>query len=151
MVDVLERMAAERACERLVYRYAQHVDFGGAAAVADLFTDDGVWLGADGRAMVGREAIRAAFAARQTMVQRQSRHVMTNVLVDVTSDDEATGIAYLTNYRHDSETGQAEHPAPAGHPKFMGEYHLDFRLVEGQWLIISLRFNLAFLRRRPAP
>jgi uncharacterized protein (TIGR02246 family) len=147
-MDPLEQMAAERACERLVYQYAQHVDFGQAARVAELFTEDGVWLGADGRGMHGREAIRAAFSARETLTRRQSRHVMTNVLVDVSIADEAAGIAYLINYRHDSDTGEAEHPAPAGHPKFMGEYHLSFRRVEGQWLIVALRFNLAFLRRR---
>jgi uncharacterized protein (TIGR02246 family) len=147
-MDLLEQMVAERACERLVYRYAQHVDFGQAALVADLFTEDGVWLGADGRGMHGPEAIRAAFGARETLTRRQSRHVMTNVLVDVSSADEAVGIAYLINYRHDSDTGEAEHPAPAGHPKFMGEYHLEFRRVGGRWLIVSLRFNLAFLRRR---
>ncbi|MCU1343934.1 MAG: nuclear transport factor 2 family protein, partial [Acidimicrobiia bacterium] len=89
-------------------------------------------------------------AEREKLTRRQSRHVMTNVLVDVKSPDEAGGIAYLINYRHDSTQEEAEHPAPANHPKFMGEYHLAFRRVEAQWLIASLRFNLAFLRRRSA-
>src|SRR5215218_9605997 len=100
-MNPLEQMAAERACERLMYRYAQHVDFGHAARVADLFTEEGVWLGADGRGMHGRDAIRASFAVRETLTQRQSRHVMTNVLVDVSSPDDAAGVAYLINYRHD--------------------------------------------------
>ena len=62
----------------------------------------------------------------------------------------STGIAYLINYRHDSSSGQAEHPAPADHPKFVGEYHLTFRKVDGEWKIATLRFDLAFLRRRTA-
>ena len=147
-MDLLEQMAAERACERLLYRYAQHVDFGEAARVAELFTEDAVWLGADGRGVYGRTEIRAAFGARAALTRRQSRHVMTNVVVDVSSADEAAGIAYLINYRHDSDTGEAEHPAPAGHPKFVGEYHLEFSRVKGKWLITSLRFNMAFLRHR---
>jgi len=35
-------LAAERACERLVIRYAYLVDFGNAAGIADLFTKDGI-------------------------------------------------------------------------------------------------------------
>jgi hypothetical protein len=38
-------LAAERACERLVIRYAQLVDSGKAAGIADLFTKDGIWEG----------------------------------------------------------------------------------------------------------
>jgi hypothetical protein len=68
------------------------------------------------------------------------------VLVDVHSPDEATGVAYLINYRHDSQGDQVERPAPARHPKFVGDYHLRFRRVEGQWRIAALRFDLLFLR-----
>ena len=41
--------------------------------------------------------------------------------VDV-DGDEATGVAYLVNYRHDSESGVAESPAPADVPKYVVEY-----------------------------
>ena len=54
MDDQLERLVAERACERLVLEYARLVDSGSASQIADLFTDDGEWLGADGRGMHGR-------------------------------------------------------------------------------------------------
>jgi hypothetical protein len=73
--------------------------------------------------------------------------VITNVLIAVTSPTDATGIAYLINFRHDSPTGVAEQPAPADHPKFVGEYHLTFRVDDGAWKIATLRFDLAFLRR----
>lgn len=145
---VLGVIVAERACERLLYEYARRVDRGEAADIADLFTHDGVWFGADGTGMHGRDAIREAFTQRQSLTRRQSRHVITNVLVDVRSDDEAEAVAYLVNYRHDSTTGTAEHPAPSDHPKFVGEYHLVFRHVDGEWRIASLRFDLAFLRTR---
>jgi uncharacterized protein (TIGR02246 family) len=51
-------LLAERDCQRLVHEYAWLVDSGAASGVADLFTDDGVWLGADGRGMQGQEEIR---------------------------------------------------------------------------------------------
>jgi uncharacterized protein (TIGR02246 family) len=147
-VDDITRLLAERACERLMYQYARYVDSGQASAIADLFTEDGTWTGADGRGMNGQAEVRAAFSARQALVRRQSRHVITNVLIDVHSPDRATGIAYLINYRHDSQGDEAEHPAPARHPKFVGDYHLEFCRVDDQWRIRALRFDLLFLRAR---
>jgi len=143
----LELMWAERACERLVYRYAWLVDSGEAAGIADLFTQDGAWAAGDSEPMRGRDGIRAGFTARQAVTRRQSRHVMTNVLIDVDGDT-ATGRVYLVNYRHDSTTGVAERPAPSDAPKFVGEYNLEFRRVNGEWLIASLDLDLAFLRQR---
>jgi hypothetical protein len=70
----LDVIVAERACERLLYEYARCIDGGDAADVAELFTDDAVWL-ADDIDMRGREAIRKAFNGRQSVTRRQSRHV----------------------------------------------------------------------------
>jgi uncharacterized protein (TIGR02246 family) len=144
--DVLVRLLAERACERLVLDYARYVDTGEAGKVADLFTTDGVWIGADGRTMSGREEVRAAFTARQGLTRRLSRHVITNVLVTLRSDTEAVGVAYLVNYRHDRSGDTAEVPGPARLPKFVGDYHFSFLRVDGRWLVSSLRFDLIFLR-----
>lgn len=149
--EAVVTMLAERACERLMYRYAQYVDFGEAGRIAELFTTDGVWLGADGNGMDGQAKIHETMSRRQGLTRRQSRHVMTNVLIDVESSTKATGVAYLLNYRHDSLSGVAEKPAPAAPPKFVGEYHLRFQCVEGTWLIEHLRFDLVFLRPRSVP
>ena len=60
--------------------------------------------------------------------------------------DTAIGLSYLVNYRHDSETGVAETPAPAGLPKYVGQYHDTFvRTAEG-WRIKDRYFVTAFLR-----
>jgi uncharacterized protein (TIGR02246 family) len=147
----MNRLIAERACERLMYQYARFVDRGEAARVADLFTEDGVWTAADGRSMDGQDQIRAAFSARQALTRRLSRHVITNVLIDVGSDTEASGTAYLVNYRHDGTGDTVERPGPARHPKFVGDYHLGFRSLDGEWRIARLRFDLLFLRRSEAP
>ena len=145
------RLIAERDCERLIYQYARFVDIGEAARIADLFTDDGVWTAADGRSMDGQDQIRAAFSARQALSRRLSRHVITNVLIDVHSDTEASGTAYLVNYRHDGTGDTVQRPGPARHPKFVGDYHLEFRSVDGEWRIARLRFDLLFLRRSETP
>jgi SnoaL-like domain len=48
-MDELERLLAERACERLIIEYCRRVDFGNARLIADLFTEDGQWEGVDHR------------------------------------------------------------------------------------------------------
>lgn len=140
----LQRMADERACERLIVEYTHLVDFGNAPAIADLFTDDGVWR-TDEFAMEGRDAIRAGFERRQGVTRRQSRHVCTNVVVTVDGDT-ANGLCYLVNYRHDSESGVAELPAPADVPKYVGEYHDTFVRTDDGWRFADRHCTTTFLR-----
>ena len=146
--EPLDRIVAERACERLVFDYAWSVDSGEASKVADLFTQDGEWLGADGNGMHGKEEILRAFTGRQAITRRQSRHVITNVRIDYGGGDRATGTAYLVNYRHDASGDIAAKPAPGDHPKFVGDYYFTFRRTTDGWRIETLRFDLAFLRPR---
>ncbi|HVW41980.1 MAG TPA: nuclear transport factor 2 family protein [Amycolatopsis sp.] len=154
-MEEVERLLAEQACRRVILEYARRVDSGRASAVAELFTLDGVWEGADGRVMRGRDEIRDAFLRREKLVRRTSRHVCTNVLVDVETEHRAVAVSYLINYRHDARDGVPPEPAPAQLPKFMGEYH--DRLVRTRddgWLIAHRRFDLVFLRQRrdvPSP
>jgi uncharacterized protein (TIGR02246 family) len=144
-MDPVARLLAERACERLMTDYTRFVDFGEASRIADLFTVDGVWE-AEGVRMDGRDAIRAGFSARQGVERRTSRHVCTNIAVDVLGPDEAQALSYLVNFRHDSRTGIAERPAPVDHPKFVGEYHDRFVRTANGWQFLHRRCDLAFLR-----
>ena len=109
-MDDLERLLAERACERLIVEYCRLVDFGEAARIADLFTEDGVWSGVD-LVLDGREEIRAWFVKRQGLERRVSRHICTNIGVDVLSPDEARSVCYLVNYRHDRRAGDETSPS----------------------------------------
>ena len=84
--------------------YCRLVDFGEAAAVADLFTEDAQWRGTD-LLLEGREEIRAWFVKREGIARRVSRHVFTNVIVEVLSPSEANCLSYMINFRHDREEG----------------------------------------------
>lgn len=140
----LQRLVDERACEKLISEYCHLVDFGNASAIAQLFILEGQWSG-PGVDMVGQSEIEAGFSARQAVTRRQSRHLCTNVSIDV-EGDEARGLCYLLNFRHDSQSGTAETPAPAGLPKYVGEYHDQFVRTDQGWRFASRRFDLAFLR-----
>ncbi len=144
MDDVIRRMADERACERLITQYTHLVDFGRAPDIADLFTEDGVWR-TDEFSMDGQDEIRAGFERRQGVTRRLSRHVCTNIAIEV-DGDVATGLCYLVNYRHDSETGEAERPSPADVPKYVGEYRDRFVRTEDGWRFQDRLCEMAFVR-----
>jgi ketosteroid isomerase-like protein len=146
-MDDLERLLAERACERLIVEYCRLVDFGEAARIADLFTEDGVWSGVD-LVLDGREEIRAWFVKRQGLQRRVSRHICTNVGVDVVSRDEAQSVCYLVNYRHDRPEGDDAMPVPTEVPKFVGECRDAFRRTADGWRFARRHVDVAFVRRR---
>lgn len=145
-MDELQRLLAERACERLVAEYARRVDFGEASAIADLFTADATWQG--DILLEGREKIREWFTQREGVTRRVSRHVCTNLLVDVVSATEARSRCYMVNYRHDRAEGDDSLPVPTEVPKYVGELHDEFRLTDEGWRFSARRVTVAFLRPR---
>jgi hypothetical protein len=138
----LEKLLIERECERLIYLYCHWTDHGEAARVADLFTEDGVWISAD-RTMNGRSAILTGFRARQTNERRMSRHVCTTPVIDVVDADTADGVVYLTLYRHDGEAGRATSPTQA--PSMIGEYRDRFVRTAAGWRIQRREIQISFI------
>jgi hypothetical protein len=143
----LERLLAERAIERLIVEYARRVDFGEASAIADLFTPDGRWEGTE-LTLDGQERIREWFTAREGLARRVSRHLFTNVAVELTSPTSARASSYMVNYRHDRAEGDATLPVPAEAPKYVGECHDRFRLTGDGWRFTHRRVEVAFVRQR---
>jgi uncharacterized protein (TIGR02246 family) len=86
-VNDVERMLAERACERVVVATATCNDRRDWQGLAALYSPDGVVVRPNGQRVEGRAAIEAAYAAGPP--DRVTRHMCTNVVVDVVSDDEA--------------------------------------------------------------
>ena len=140
----LESLLIERACARLVALYTHRVDFGDAESVAELFAEDGVWEVGDTR-FEGRDALRAMLRNRQEMSGRRSRHVCTNLAVDVVDPDHATGLVYLSLYRHDfGSTERDEGVAPGGPPVAVGQYRDRFVRTADGWRFAWRRAELAF-------
>ncbi|MFE2493165.1 nuclear transport factor 2 family protein [Streptomyces scopuliridis] len=136
----LERLLAERACERLITEFVRRLDLGEPGSVADLFTPDGVWEWAhDGRRVEGRDALRAYFGARPA--DRLSRRMSTNVLVTVDSATTATATSYFATYRVD---GYTEGIVPARPPANVGHYEDTFRKAGDEWLLAARSLFLPF-------
>jgi SnoaL-like domain len=145
-MDAIDRLLSERACEELIYEYCRRIDFGNAGQIADLFTEDAEWHGTD-LDLLGRDQIREWFVRRESVARRVSRHVCTNVTVRVLSDDEAEGLCYMINYRHDRREGDTSLPVPAEVPKYVGELRDRFRRTAEGWRFVRRQVDVAFLRR----
>jgi hypothetical protein len=140
VLDPLERLLAERACERLLVEFVARLDLGDPADVAALFTEDGVWeWPAGGRRVQGRDDLARYFGSRPA--DRLSRRLCTNVLVTVRSPDEAQATSYFTTYRVDGWAGELQ-PPPT--PTQVGHYRDVFHRVDGVWLLASRTTVLAF-------
>lgn len=138
----LDRLLIERACERLIQLYCHWTDHGEAARVADLFAEDGVWASAD-NIMNGRASILRGFRARQDNQRRMSRHVCTSALIDVIDASTASGVVYLTLYRHDGEAGRATSPTQA--PSMIGEYRDRFVRTSAGWRFQRREVHISFI------
>lgn len=139
-LDPVERLLAERACERLIIEFVRRLDLGDPSTVADLFMPDGTWEWPAGdRRITGREALRDYFGSRPE--DRLSRRMCTNILVTVTSPDTAAATAYFATYRVDGYSGGLVPPRP---PTQVGHYEDAFRKVDGSWLLTTRTLFLSF-------
>ena len=139
-------LVIRQACEDLVLAYCDLVDSGMASLLPDLFTDDAVFE-VPPQAPWDRAEIERRFNKREGMSQRVSRHVLTNVRIEVVSEDEASGHCYYTLYRHDGDgSGQ---PVPLSAPAAVGDYRDRFRRTPNGWRI-AYRVGTAAFVNAPA-
>ncbi len=90
-----ETAGIERACTRLVLQFAKYNDDLDHEALAALFVEDCVFARPldPAHPYYGKDKVHAIFRDRKA---RLTRHVMTNILIDVVSRDEARGNSYVT-------------------------------------------------------
>ena len=123
----LDRMLAEHEIAALVTRYAVLNDDGDFADVAALFARDGRFVRpSGGEAVVGRDAIRASYEGRPP---RHSRHLITNILVDIGSADEATSRSTMMLYT----AAPGDLPVSANTPALLGGFRDRLVREDGAW------------------
>ena len=108
----IDRLVAERDIARLITQFALLNDAADWAAVAQMFTPDASFVRpAGGDPIVGRAAIRAAFESRPP---RKSCHMITNIVVDVLSEQDATARCTLLLYAGPADATTAAPPGLIG-------------------------------------
>lgn len=130
-MDDTSRDAIRIACQDLSVRFAYNVDHGNAEAVAALFVTDGSFSSA-GRSIEGSDGVFNAISRRPA--NRVTRHVCTNILIDVEDDTHASGNTYFLLFEghDDAQTGEA---LPMRLPVTVGEYQDEFIRTADGWKI----------------
>lgn len=125
-----ERATIEQACAKLIALYANANDAGDWDTVAALYAPDGRMARptAPDDWIVGRDAILAAFRARPA---RATRHLCSNIVVDVLSPDTAVAESAMALFQPDAA------------PK-LGGFHDRFVRIDGAWLFAERRGYLSF-------
>lgn len=125
-----DRRAVEHDCARLIALYANLNDEARWDEVAALYAEDGVMFRptAPDQPVAGREAILAAFKARPP---RTTRHVCSNVVIDVEGPATARGTSAMLLFTADG-------------PPLVGSFHDRFRLTAAGWRFAERRGSLTF-------
>jgi hypothetical protein len=135
--------AIKQSCEELSIAYARAVDFRDYDYFITLFTEDGVLD--TGKQLEGREAIRVSLSRRPD--ELRSRHVISNIFIDVLNENEARGISYLTLYRHVGPESLKGEPIDFKGPAAVGHYEDRFERTAAGWKFKRRKLHFAF--RRP--
>lgn len=124
------RRAAEADCARLIALYANFNDEARWDEVAALYAENGVMYRptAPDAPVAGREAILVAFKSRPP---RTTRHICSNVVIDVESETTARGTSAMLLFTGDG--------AP-----LVGSFHDRFVLTEEGWRFAERRGSLTF-------
>src|SRR5690242_11219108 len=145
-----ERLEIERACERLVDVYSRALDLGDMSAAADCFAAQGSMARPmmPDQVIQGRETIRASLLTRPKTLL--TKHLATNVMIDVESRDAARGLSYLTMI---STTPPADGKPPyvSQGPLYFGEFKDKFVRENGEWKFLERRGSIQMKFSGAAP
>ena len=130
---------ASEAITKLIYTYAERIDAGDFAGVAEVFADATLTFEGFGDAVTGRDAIAALYTRTTRRYEDgtpRTKHVMTNVMVDVADDGEtASSRSYFTVL-------QAVPGALALQPVIAGRYRHTYARVDGRWRVTTMHITI---------
>ncbi len=140
-LSTVERIEIERACERIVHAYSRALDLGDMSAAADLFAENGSMARpmAPEQVIQGREAVRASLLTRPKTLL--TKHLATNVMIDVESRDSARGISCLTMIATTPPT-DAKPPFNSAGPVYFGEFKDRYVRENGVWRFLERRGSI---------
>jgi len=140
----LEQLADRLLIQEVQNRYALAHDLTDPAMYANVFTEDAELMSGDNVIARGRDAMyaigesdRVRFNAGAEPGERSfgsMRHVITNSVIDITSDSTATAFCYVLTVANEEGVG----------PQIMsvGRYEDKFEKVGDQWLISQRRIEM---------
>jgi hypothetical protein len=141
MLTEQKKLAIEREAERVLLRFFHHLDGDEFEALAGLMAEDGVWH-RQGKLLRGPGMVREAMAARPK--GRRTRHLVTNLILDVVDERHVQAIYYLTAFGYNGAT--PGEPAPMELPVSVGTYREKLVLTPAGWRVAEISSETAFRR-----
>jgi ketosteroid isomerase-like protein len=129
------------AITKLIYIYAERIDAGDFDGVADLFADATLTFEGygDDAAVTGHDAVARLYEGSTRRYENgtpRTKHVMTNVIVDVADDgNSATSRSYFTVL-------QAVPGALALQPVVAGRYRHTYRRDDEGWHVVTMHITI---------
>jgi hypothetical protein len=132
-MNIQDTQNIELACSKLCNQFAVFNDAGKHEDLVALFTEDGRYARpTDPENFVsGHPAILAAFKARPR--DKITRHLITNIVVNVTGAKTAQGLCYVTLFNGSTANPAEKFGFKANAAVLIGEYHDQFVLTEAGW------------------
>jgi hypothetical protein len=132
-MNLQETQSIELACSKLCNQFAVFNDAGSHEELVALFTEDGRYARPTDpdNFVSGRAAILAAFKARPK--DRITRHLITNIVVNVTGVKTAQGICYVTLFNGSTANPAEKSGFKANAAVLIGEYRDEFVLTATGW------------------
>jgi uncharacterized protein (TIGR02246 family) len=128
----VERLEAIEEIRTLKHLYCFHCDQSyDAGRIAELFTEDAVWIGGGRGERRGRDAIRTFFGGEPRKDYPYAAHLVTNPIIEVNGDT-ATGSWHLLE---PCNVARDDNPVGA---VLSSRYQDEYRKVDGRWLISRL-------------
>lgn len=138
-----------RACIDLVLRAAAYADAGDALRFSQLFAEEAVLQRPRGEPLHGRTAIAAAYQQRPS--GRMTRHLLTNILVEMHGADTASAHSQVLLWSCNDSEPVTEHGRKAHERQLLGEFNDHFcRTADGHWLIARREARFVMFCGSPA-
>jgi hypothetical protein len=135
-----QRLVITLDAERMAHTFFLHLDESNYEPLIALFTPEGVWH-RQGKELRGHGMMREAMQARPK--GHTTRHLVSNLLVDIVDQDHAVSSFYLTVYGATAD-GTSKDPLPIGLPNIVGVYKQKLARTGGGWRVTEMSARTTF-------
>lgn len=133
-----EIISIERACTRLVVDFAYFSDTQNYDALVLLFSENGSMTRPTGDPLIGHASILKSYRSRPS--GRVTRHICTNIRIQVDSNDQARGLTYAVVYSANAvDTTDAHIGLQADARRLVGEFEDEFVRTQEGWRFSARR------------
>jgi hypothetical protein len=139
-VTTEQRLAITLDAERLAHSFFLHLDESNYEPLIALFTPEGVWH-RQGKELRGQGMVREAMQARPK--GHTTRHLVSNLLVEIADQDHAESSFYLTVYGATSD-GASKDPLPMALPNIVGVYKQKIVRTGQGWRVSEMSARTTF-------